>query len=69
MPGGFFPRHLVLDCPSPELSFHPSKIKQKLASVMESIEGASVTRGWKCPGEGEMNLLQYIIGTRQIFVE
>lgn len=39
MPGGFFPRHLVLDRPSPELSFHPSKIKQKLGSVMASIEG------------------------------
>lgn len=64
MPGGFFPRHLVLDCPSPELSFHSSKVKEKLQSVMESIEGGfGDARGWKCPGEGETNLLQYIIGT------
>lgn len=69
MPGGFFPRHLVLDSPSPELSFHCSKIKEKLGSVMELIVGGFGGAAGSVPGEIETNLLQYIIGTRQIFVE
>lgn len=35
----FPPKTSFPDCPSPELSFHLPKIKQKLSIVMESIQG------------------------------